>query len=66
MTMRAIGVASILRTLALVNSAPPWQEAHLPLPKKTPMPCCARVDSADELPPMKRSNGASSETSVAW
>ena len=25
----AIGVASILRTLALVNSAPPWQEAHL-------------------------------------
>src|SRR5262245_32472275 len=48
--------------VAFENSAPPWQDPHLSL--NVPKPDSWRSVSADRFPSMKRSNGASSETSV--
>src|SRR5262245_25505824 len=49
--------------VAFENSAPPWQVPHLSL--NVPNPDSWRSVSADRLPSIKRSNGESSETSVA-
>src|ERR1051326_6889849 len=53
---------AVAENVALLNSAPEWQLAHLLL--NVPRPDCWLAVSAFLLPSRKRSNGESSETSV--
>src|SRR5437879_5993909 len=52
----------VAENVALLSSAPWWQLAHLDW--NVPKPDCALADRAFRSPSRKRSNGASSETSV--
>src|SRR2546425_1327573 len=57
--------STILLTLALVVSGPPWQRMQRPLWRKTSMPNCSWAVRASRCPSRKRSTRESLETSVA-